>query len=72
MHSRTFSRKGDLKRHSERNKPLEEQRGSVRCPSCQRWFKSAGGLGIHKKKFHADELIFAPSTERTRNPNGKC
>ena len=36
---RTFSRSGDLKRHKcfdERSKPVQEQRGSLQCPNCER------------------------------------
>ena len=40
--SRTFS---DCKRHkcvAERRKPVSEQRGSVQCQMCRRWFRSKG------------------------------
>eukprot|EP00117_Sycon_ciliatum_P042450 scpid74806/ scgid3707/ len=47
---RLFSRSG-LPRHKcldERRKPVSEQRGSRQCSSCERWFRSAGGLAVHK------------------------
>ena len=49
--SRSFSREGDKKRHkclNERQKPVSEQRGAVQCLRCVRWFKSRGGLTLHK------------------------
>ena len=52
---RTFSRQGDFKRHKcilERSKPVEEQRGSLQCVTCQRWFRSAGGLSVHRRRLH--------------------
>ena len=52
---RTFSRQGDLKRHKcldERNKPSKEQRGSLQCSTCERWFKSAGELSVLRKKLY--------------------
>ena len=55
---RTISRQGDLKRHKcllERSRPVEEQRGSVQCTLCHRWFRSAGSLGVHKRRLHAAE-----------------
>ena len=48
---RGFSRPGDFKRHkclAERAKPVEEQRGAVHCEACKRWFRSRGGLALHK------------------------
>ena len=54
----TFSRLGDFKRHKcllERSRPVEEQRGSVQCTLCHRWFRSAGGLGAHKRRLNATE-----------------
>ena len=50
-----FSWPGDLKRHKclyERSKPVQEQRGALQCVTCMRWFKSAGGLSVHKSKIH--------------------
>ena len=41
--SRTFRRESDCKRHkcvAERRKPVSEQRGSVQCQMCRRWFRS--------------------------------
>ena len=41
--SRTFRRESDCKRHkcvAERRKPVSEQRGSVQCQMCKRWFRS--------------------------------
>ena len=47
---RLFSRSG-LPRHKclgEHRKRVSEQRGSRQCSSCRRWFRSAGGLAVHK------------------------
>ena len=44
---RLFRREADKARHecsSERAKPVDEQRGSVKCDACGRWFRSRGGL----------------------------
>ena len=44
-------RPGDMKRHkcaAERARPVEEQRGAVQCSVCQKWFRSKGGLAVHK------------------------
>ena len=52
---RTFSRQSDLKRHKcidEHSKPVKKQRGSLQCLICRRWFKSSGGLSIHRKITH--------------------
>ena len=49
---RSFRRSGDLKRHKclpEREKPVHLQRGAVQCERCQYWFKSAGGLAVHRR-----------------------
>ena len=49
--SRKFRRESDKKRHKcleERSKPLCEQRGATQCPTCKRWFKSRGGLAVHR------------------------
>ncbi len=32
----------------ERKKPLSQQKGAVRCISCNRWFGSRGGLAVHR------------------------
>ena len=48
--SRTFRRESDKKRHkclAERQKPVSEQRGSVQCLQCKKWFRSRGGLAVH-------------------------
>ena len=37
----------------ERSRPVEEQRGSVQCTLCHSWFRSAGGLVMHKRRLHA-------------------
>ena len=39
------------KRHKcviEREKPVSEQRGAAQCLQCMKWFKSRGGLALHK------------------------
>ncbi len=49
---RNFARPGDLKRHKclqERLKPVKDQQGAVQCGVCQRWFRSAGGLAVHRR-----------------------
>ena len=49
---RTFGRQGYLKRHkclTERRKPINEQRGAAQWTVCQKWFRSAGGLAIHRR-----------------------
>ena len=49
---RSLSRSQDLKRHSkcksEREKLIRDQKGVVQCRKCKRWFKSRGGLSVHK------------------------
>jgi hypothetical protein len=48
---RRFSRDSDRKRHkcvNERSKPAQEQRGAVQCQTCRRWFRSKGGLAVHR------------------------
>ena len=48
---RLFSRSRDIKRHkctAERQKRIEDQRGSCRCTHCGRWFRSKGGLSVHR------------------------
>ena len=48
---RSFCRAGDKARHKcidERRKPVHEQRGAVQCSSCSRWFRSRGGLSVHR------------------------
>ena len=47
---RTFRRESDRKRHkciSERMKPVSEQRGSIQCSTCKRWFHSRGGYSVY-------------------------
>ena len=42
-----FRRESDKKRHKcamERAKPVQEQCGAMQCMTCQRWFRSRGGL----------------------------
>jgi len=49
---RSFRRPGDLKRHKclpERQKPVYLQQGAVQCKQCGRWFRSAGGLSVHRR-----------------------
>ena len=49
---RSFSQSSDLKRHkclAERSLPIELQHGAIQC-SCHRWFRSRGGLTIHKRQ----------------------
>jgi len=47
---RWFCREADKARHkctSERDKPIEQQQGSVQCPTCGRRFRSKGGVAVH-------------------------
>ena len=49
--SRSFRRENDKKRHkcvTERQKPVYEQRGAAQCSQCLRWFRSRGGLEVHR------------------------
>ena len=49
--ARKFRRESDKKRHkclAERQKPISEQRGAVRCQQCHSWFRSTGGLTVHR------------------------
>ena len=49
--ARKFRRESDKKRHkclAERQKPISEQRGAVRCQQCHSWFRSRGGLTVHR------------------------
>ena len=49
--SRSFRRLSDKKRHkcvTERQKPVCEQRGAAQCSQCLRWFRSRGGLAVHR------------------------
>ena len=32
----------------ERSKPVQEQQGSLRCLTCKKWFRSAGGLSTRR------------------------
>ena len=48
---RTFRRQCDKARHKcigERQRPVCEQRGAVQCHNCSRWFRSMGGLKVHR------------------------
>ena len=47
---RAFRRESDRKIHkciSERQKPIQEQRGAVHCTLCDRWFRSQGCYTVH-------------------------
>ena len=48
---RYFRRECDRVRHkctAERQRPVCEQRGAVQCPTCSHWFRSKGGLAVHR------------------------
>ena len=48
---RTFRRESDRKRHkcvTERQKLISEQCGAAQCQVCQSWFRSTGGLAVHR------------------------
>ncbi|XP_062511553.1 uncharacterized protein LOC134187449 [Corticium candelabrum] len=49
--SRTFRRQSDKARHKcmeERRKPIREQQGAIQCSNCFKWFRSKGGLTVHR------------------------
>ena len=51
MCSRKFRGESNKKRHKclvEGQKPVNEQKGTVQCQVCLRWFKSKGGLAVHR------------------------
>ena len=63
---RTFRRTSDKKRHkclAERAKPVKEQRGSLQCSKCQKWFSSRGGLAVHKWRKSREPLTETPATD---------
>ena len=38
----------DTSNTSERQKPVWEQHGAVQCSNCSHWFRSQGGLTVHR------------------------
>ena len=51
IRGRSFRRESDKKQHKcveERSKPEWEQHGAVWWADCQRWFRSRGGLTVHR------------------------
>ena len=49
--SKSFQRECDEARHKctvERSEPIQEQAGAVQCQLCDRWFRSRGGLAVHR------------------------
>ena len=65
---RDFRRPGDFKRHKcipEQQKPVQDQHGAVQCEWCHRWFKSAGGLAVHKRSctVHTEVFLLPRSRE---------
>ena len=49
--SRSFRRESDKQRHKcldERQKPVCEQQGATQCSQGRRWFRSRGGLAVHR------------------------
>ena len=49
--SRTFRRQSDKARHKcmkERRKPIRKQQGAMQCLNCFKWFRSKGGLTVHR------------------------
>ena len=51
MCGRTFKSRSGLARlrcTAVRSLPVQDQPGARQCPNCQRWFKSAGGMAVHK------------------------
>ena len=51
------------------NKPIKKQQGFLQCPTCGRWFKSAGGLSVHRKESSWDCDIFMAATLHILSPN---
>ncbi len=52
---RKFRRESDKKRHKcaeERRKPVREQRGTVQCVTCMKWFLRRGGLAVQFVHHH--------------------
>ena len=48
--SRKFRRENNRKRHKylkDRSLPVNKQKGAAQCQSCNRWFRSRGGLAVH-------------------------
>ena len=70
---RDFARPGDFKRHKcreERGRPVEQQRGACRCGGCHRWFRSRGGLAVHRCTPDPEpvvELAASPVTSSSRH-----
>ena len=49
--SRNFRHESDKARQKcvdERQKPVSEQQGAVKCQQCLKWFRSKGGLTVHR------------------------
>ena len=49
--TRKFRRESDKKRQkclAERQKPISEQHGVIQCQQCHSWFRSRGGLTVHR------------------------
>ena len=48
---RSFNRENDKARHKcldEIRKPVSEQQDTTQCQQCLRWFRSKGGLAVHR------------------------
>ena len=67
------SRPSDLKRHkctAERRKPVHQQRGACQCADCGRWYRSRGGLAVHRCQpaSIASQPASAPCRPRQNRP----
>ena len=68
---RSLSESG-MARHKckeERRKPIADQIGSRKCPACKRWFRSAGGLAVHKCRPDGDRSIGTVADPPLSAPN---
>ena len=54
----------------ERAKPVDEQRGSVKCGGCGRWFRSKGGLAVHRCSTSNQEGESADDTQTSTRTQG--
>ena len=62
---------------SERVKPVHEQRGYEKCGKCMCWFKSKGGLAVHRcstsvLQEELESQSNVPSISRTTAQTVKC
>ena len=68
---RSFGPSG-FKRHKctdQRELPVHLQRGAKQCLACYRWFRSAGGLSVHKCNV---SVVTRPAAQSTSPPGGSA